>query len=107
MQQTSNVLILSPEKLEEYTAIKNAYHKKRDEIKVQIKEHQTQISTHKVAIGRLEEQVEKTRPKVGDATKICEPCDIYSMVFEGIEPGQGGRKHWYECIICRHSDYTT
>jgi|SRR3989338_535428 len=105
--KTSEVPALSPEKLKEYTILRDTYHKKRDEIKVGIKQHQTQISTHRTAIGELEKQIEESRPRVNEATKICEKCDIYSMVFEGIEPGQGGRERWYECIICKNVDYET
>lgn len=107
MPETSNVPTLSPEKLAEYTAVRDAYHKKRDEMKTQIKGHLAQVSAHNLAIQKLEKEMEKARPKVGDATELCEPCDIYSMVYKGMEPGQGGRKHWYQCVICRHTDFTT
>ncbi len=114
MSQESNVPMLSQEKLREYTDMRNAYYKKRNEIITQIQEHRTEIegyqskiSTHQVAIGKLEQEIEKARPRTENAVRLCEHCDIYSMDFEGRKPGQSGGRRWYECVICRHADSET
>ena len=103
-QETDNV----QESLrQEFIATRDAYHQKRDKVREQISEHQNAIYQHKQEIGKLEQQVRQERPRVGDAKVECPNCDVISMVYDHMVPGQCARQIWYKCLICAHTDYQT
>ena len=94
---------------EEYERIRDEFHEKRNKLLIIVDEHESDIKTHQKKINELNSEIKQARPKIEglDNMMACKNCDIYSMEYQGIVPGQGGRTHVYECVICgyegRHS----
>jgi hypothetical protein len=98
---------LPKEEIQKYIALRNAYHQMRGELEAQIQSHSSHIAEHTVAIRGLRNQINQARPTIPGANKLCEKCDVISMVFGGVEPGQSERIRWYNCVICGHEAYET
>ena len=89
--------------IEDTVKARDAFHKKRDELKEKIAQHQTQITEHNQQAGKLEEEIDNSRPFVEgcDSSIKCDNCDIYSMKFVGSTP-EPDRENFYKCVICNH-----
>jgi hypothetical protein len=95
------------EQIDNYKKIRDEYQTMRDTLKSRIEEHNVEIRGRKQSISKLEEEICKARPTIEGAKRLCKPCDIISMKFTGMVPGQGEREFWYECVLCGHKDYHT
>ena len=92
---------------EKFLELRETYYQLRHALKTQIKEHETKIARSRLEVSKLEEEIKKSRPILPGAEKICEKCDIISMEYDGIIPGQGSRIRVYACMICGYVDGDT
>ena len=92
---------------QEFKAIRDAYHQKCAQFRAQISTHQKIIEENEYKIGKLEAQLRSEKPRLDDASRECPACDIISMVYDHMVPGQGMREHLYKCRICGYEAYNT
>lgn len=85
--------------------IRYEYQQEIKSIQKQISEYRGTITELKNKIGGLEKQIENARPKLDGASMLCDKCDIVSMKYTRMVPGQGEREQWYECITCGYERY--
>jgi len=89
---------------EKYVELRDDFHKKRDRLRVQIKEHQSEVDLHQQKIRDLEIKIRDSRPVInGCARRVCKNCDIYSMKYLGRAHDED-KTMLYECVICGYED---
>ena len=81
------------DKSQMYKLLRTHYHAARDLLRIEIKEHEQKIRG-------LEKQIKEIRPRTEHRDMICESCDMISMKYIGMVPGQGGSIRCYECEVC-------
>jgi|SRR3989338_9164908 len=80
------------------------FYQKRTELLAEIDEHRAQVSQHNVEIGRLEKDIQESRPLLEGCfnLKPCVRCDVYSLKLDRTVPQQGETEKVYKCVICNN-----